>query len=150
MGRAHAGWEPRGAPFDHVGQHLYIRQSTAVTSADIVAYLDDLRRVYLTYGGEPASTQTHITAFGWTSAPFGTTFAYVSPSVQAQNLATAYQALGEKGVRRGGYVARAYWFRTRDAESPPSSPGYLDYFGLAEPGGGPKPAFGAYRAHAAY
>jgi hypothetical protein len=149
-GRTHADWEPERSPFDHVGQHLYIKQSTTVTGADLAAYLDDLRTVYLTYGGEPASTQTHITAFGWTSAPFGTTFAFVSPSLQAQNLATAYKTLRDKSVRRGGYVARAYWFRTRDAESPPSSPGYLDYFGLAEPHGGPKPAFAAYQVHAAY
>ena len=43
-----------------------------------------------------------------------------------------------------------YWFRTRDAEHPPSSPGYLDYFGLTEPNGDPKPAFAAYQLHAAY
>jgi hypothetical protein len=149
-GRTHAGWDPRRSPFDHVGQHLYIKQSTMVTSADITAYLDDLRTVYLTYGGEPASTQTHITAFGWTSAPFGSTKAFVSPSLQAQNLATAYKTLRYKSVSRGGYVARAYWFRTRDAEHPPSSPGYLDYFGIAEPNGDPKPAFAAYQLHAAY
>jgi hypothetical protein len=109
-----------------------------------------LRTVYLTYGGEPATKQTHITAFGWTSAPFGSTKAFVSPSLQAQNLATAYKTLRDQSVSRGGYVARAYWFRTRDGERPPSSPGYFDYFGLAEPNGDPKPAFSAYQAHAAY
>jgi len=150
QGRTHADWDPQRSPFDHVGQHLYIKQSTVVTSADISAYLEDLRTVYITYGGEPASKQTHITAFGWTSAPFGTTFAFVSPSVQARNLATAYKTLRDKSVSRGGYVARAYWFRTRDAEHPPSSPGYTDYFGIAEPNGDPKPAFSAYQVHAAY
>jgi hypothetical protein len=150
QGRTHADWDPQRSPFDHVGQHLYIRQSTVVTRADLMAYLDDLRTVYLTYGGEPSSKQTHITAFGWTSAPFGSTTAFVSPSVQAQNLATTYKTLRDKSVSRGGYVARAYWFRTRDAEDPPSSPGYLDYFGLAEPNGEPKPAFSAYQLHAAY
>ncbi len=150
QGRTHADWDPQRSPFDHVGQHLYIKQSTVVTSADLTAYLDDLRTVYLTYGGEPESKQTHITAFGWTSAPFGSTKAFVSPSLQAQNLATAYKTFRDKSVSRGGYVARAYWFRTRDAEHPPSSPGYIDYFGLAEPNGDPKPAFSAYQVHAAY
>jgi hypothetical protein len=150
QGRTHAGWAPERSPFDGVGQHLYIKQSGVVTPADITAYLDDVRTVYITYGGEPATKQTHITAFGWTSAPFASTKAYVSPSLQAQNLATAYKTLHEKSVSRGGYVARAYWFRTRDAEHPPSSPGYTDYFGLTEPNGDPKPAFSAYQAHAAY
>jgi hypothetical protein len=150
MGRARAGWTAGASPFDHVGQHLYIRQSTAVTRAELVAYLEDLRRVYLAYGGEPPSKQTHVTAFGWTTAPFGSTTAFVSPEQQAQNLETAYRTFHDLSPARGGYVARAYWFRTRDAERPPSYPDYFDYFGLADPQGTPKPAFGAYQRDAAY
>jgi hypothetical protein len=144
MGRAKAGWAPQASPFDHIGQQLYIKQDSAVTSADLLAYLDDLRNVYLTYGGEPASKQTHITAFGWTTATSGLTALSVSADLQAQNLETGYHTFREMSPSRGGYVARAYWFRTRDE----TRPEYSEYYGIVDPNAAPKPAFSAYQKHA--
>ena len=114
-----------------------------MTGANLTNYLEDLRKVYITYGGEPPSTQTHVTAFGWRTDA-------VDASTQAQNLRIAYTTFRSLSPSRGGYVARAFWFRTRDEKDPAHNPGYADYYGLTDPSGGPKPAFTAYQKHAAY
>ena len=142
MGRTKAGWRSE-SPFDHVGQHVYLKQGTSVTSDDLTRYLEDVRKVYLTYGREPTSKQTHVTAFGWTTAS-------VSANIQAQNLRTAYRTFQTKSLSRGGYVARAYWFRTRDLGNPASNPGYFDYYGLVDVAGRLKSAFSAYQKNANY
>jgi hypothetical protein len=142
MGRTKAGWTPGRSPFDHVGQHLYIKQQGAVTEKDLTNYLADLRKVYTVYGGQ-ASMQTHVTAFGWRTDA-------VNASIQARNLRVAYTTFQSLSPSRGGYVARAFWFRTRDEENPPYNPGYFDYYGLTDPSGGLKPAFTTYQRYAAY
>jgi hypothetical protein len=59
-----------------------------------VNYLRKVYVVYVNFGGDPSSKQTHVTEFGWTTASVGSI-------VQVQNLQTACQTF--KGAR---YVAR--------------------------------------------
>jgi hypothetical protein len=63
----------------------------------------------------------------------------VSPSVQATNLQTAYQAF-----KSAGYVGRGYWYRTQDLGAA------NDYFGLVTTNGATKPAFTGYQQYANY
>src|SRR5258708_2707996 len=79
MGWKIAGWIKGAAPFDAVGQHLYINQGTTTSSNTVQKYLNDLRKIYTNYGGEPTSKQTQGTEVGWSTGP-------VSPRFPAQNL----------------------------------------------------------------
>jgi hypothetical protein len=132
MGRKYDGWTNGHSPFDVVGQHLYINQGGSTTGNAVSKYLNDLRGVYESYGGEPAARQTQVTEFGWSSGS-------VSLNTQAKNLQTAYQTF--KGTPS---IARAYWYRTQDLGVA------ADYYGLVDTNGGLKPAFSAYQKYAAY
>lgn len=127
-----AHWTKGAAPFSSVGQHLYINQSTQTTSNTVQSYLNDLRNVYTTFGGQPSSTQTHVTEVGWSTG-------YVSARVQARNLQTAFQTF-----QSTTYVGRGYWFRTQDL------PIHSDYFGLVDNNNTHKPSFSAYQQCATY
>ncbi len=107
MGWQYGGWTKGAGPFDAVGQHMYINQGTTTSTGAIQKYLNDLRKVYTTYGGDPSSKQTHVTEFGWSTGS-------VSPSVQAHNLQTAYQAFKGNQLRRAWLLishagSRGHW-----------------------------------------
>ena len=132
MGWKIAGWIKGAAPFDAVGQHLYINQGTTTSSNTVQKYLNDLRKIYTNYGGEPTSKQTQVTEFGWSTGS-------VSPSIQAQNLQITYQTF--KGA---SYVGRGYWYRTQDLGVTG------DYYGLVDTNGNQKPSLAAYQQYATY
>jgi hypothetical protein len=125
-------WAKGAGPFEHVGQHLYINQAGTTSGSSMSQYLNDLRKVYANYGGEPATKQTHITEFGWSTGS-------VTPTVQAQNLQTAYQTF-----RGSSYVGRAYWYRTQDLGVTG------DLYGLVQGDGALKASFSAYQTYATY
>jgi hypothetical protein len=95
-------------------------------------YLNDLRKIYTNYGGDPSSKQTHVTEFGWSTGS-------VSPMMQAQNLQTAYQTF--KGT---SYVGPGYWYRTQDLGVTG------DYYGLLDTNANHKASFAAYQLYASY
>jgi hypothetical protein len=132
MGWQVAGWSKGAGPFDGVGQHLYINQATTTSSSTVQKYLNDLRKIYTTYGGDPASKQPQVTEFGWSTGS-------VSPSVQARNLQTAYQTF-----KRTSYLGRGYWYRTQDLGVT------SDYYGLVDTNGNQKSSFTAYQQYATY
>jgi hypothetical protein len=137
MGWQTAGWTRGAAPLDAVGQHLYIDQGKTTTSKNVQSYLNDLRAVYTTFGGDPASRQSHVTEFGWsTGSDVASTQA---TKQQAQNLQTAYQTF-----KATSYVGRAYWYRTQDLGVA------SDFYGLVTTNGAQKPAFAAYQQYATY
>jgi hypothetical protein len=135
MGFAHAHWD-RSAPFDHVGQHLYIDQGGATSSVNIAQFLNDVRQTYQAFEGRASSKQTEITEFGWNTLNPG-----VTEAIQASNLTTAYTTF-----RSTPYVRRAFWFRTQDLP--------WDGYGLIgfewEGAAIPKPAFTAYQQTAVF
>jgi hypothetical protein len=132
FGWQHASWSKGAAPSDAVGQHLYIAQASTTTSNSVQKYMNDLRKAYVNFGGDPSTKQTHVTEFGWSTGS-------VSQAVQAQNLQTAYQVF-----RGTSYVARAYWYRTQDLGVAG------DYYGLADPNGIPKLSLSAYQQYATF
>jgi len=132
MGWQVAGWIKGAGPFDAVGQHLYVDQGTTTSSKAVQTYLTDLRKVYTAFGHESSSKQTHVTEFGWSTGS-------VSPSIQAQNLQTAYQTF-----RGTSYVGRGYWYRTEDLGVT------NDYYGLLDTNGTQKLSFAAYQQFAIY
>jgi hypothetical protein len=132
MGWKVAGWTKGAGPFDAVGQHLYINQGTTTSTSTVQKYLNDLRKIYTNYGGEPSSKKTQVTEFGWSTGS-------VSPTIQAQNLQTAYQTF-----KADSYVARAYWYRTQDLGVTG------DYYGLVDTNGNQMPSFAAYQQYATY
>lgn len=133
-GRNYAGWSSGTSPFDAVGQHLYVDQASTTSSSKLSSYLSDLRKVYVNYGGEPSSKQTHVTEFGWSTGS-------VSASVQAQDLQVAYQTFKPS---KTDFVARAYWYRTQDLGVA------ADYYGIVDTNGGVKPAYATFQQYAAY
>jgi hypothetical protein len=132
IGRQVAGWQQGAGPFDAVGQHLYVDQAAATSSSTVQKYLNDLRKIYTTFGGDPSSKQTDVTEFGWSTGS-------ISPSLQAQNLRTAYQTF-----KRTSYLGHAYWYRTQDLGVA------ADYYGLVDTNGNQKPSFAAYQQDATY
>jgi hypothetical protein len=132
MGWQYAGWTKGAGPFDAVGQHLYINQGTTSSSSTIQKYLNDVRKIYVNFGGDPSSKQTQVTEFGWSTGS-------VSSTVQAQNLQNAHSAY--KGT---SYVGRAYWYRNQDLGVA------ADYYGLIDTNANQKPSFSAYQHYATY
>jgi hypothetical protein len=138
------GRDPRGGkwgstvPFHHVGQHLYIDQGAATTADRLKRYLSDLRQVYVANEPTGAAKTTHVTELSWSTDA-------VTPSVQAQNLETAYATFNPANAGGGAvtYVGRAYWFRTQDTV-------FGDSHGLIDTAGAPKPAFAGYQRTATY
>ncbi len=103
VGRAKAGWATAG-PFDHIGQHLYIDQGGATSSAKVAQYLKDVRQMYVAFEGTATPKKTEVTEFGWNTLNTGLT-----QVVQAQNLKKAFGTF-----RSTSYVRRGFWFRTQD------------------------------------
>ena len=132
MGWQYAGWLKGAGPFDATGQHLYINQGSTASSSYVGKYLNDVRKVYVNFGGDPSSKQTQVTEFGWTTAS-------VSLTVQAQNLQTAYQTF-----KSTSYVGRGYWYRTQDLGVT------NDDYGLVDTNGNRKPSFASYQQYATY
>jgi hypothetical protein len=125
-------------PFHHVGQHLYIDQGAVTTADNLKKYLSDLRQVYVANEPNGAAKTTHVTEFSWSTDA-------VTPSVQAQNLETAYTTFNPAYAGSGSvtFVGRAYWFRTQDTV-------FGDSHGLVDTAGTPKPSFAGYQRTAAY
>ena len=127
MGLSRAGWRSGAYPLDAVGQHVYVDQGGTTTVQKLLTYFQDVRNAYAQFEGAGTGKPIQVTEIGWTTS-------FVSPSVQAQNVATSYEA-----VRGASYVTRAYWFAVQDV------PEADLYYGLVTGDGGAKPAFGAYR-----
>lgn len=118
-------------PLDGVGQHLYINQGGAVSTAWLATYLEWLHGVVTRFEGATSPKKTWITELGWTQPS-------VSEAVQAANLGAAL------GVIKGkGYVAHALWFQNDDG-----GPGFA--YGLFRGDRSKKPAQAQFRAQAAY
>jgi hypothetical protein len=132
MGWQFATWVKGAGPFDSVGQHLYINQGGITSGSTVQKYLNDLRKVYTSYGGDSSSKQTNVTEFGWSTGS-------VSSNTQAHNLQTAYQTF--KGT---SYLGRAYWYRTQDLGVTG------DFYGLVDTNGNQKQSFAAYQQYATY
>ena len=127
MGIARAGWRSSAYPLDAVGQHVYVDQGGTTSQAKLVTYFQDVRDAYARFEGGTTGKPIQVTEIGWTTS-------FVSPAVQAGNVAITYDA-----VRAASYVARGYWFAVQDV------PEAGLYYGLVTGDGGTKPAFGAYQ-----
>jgi len=103
-----AGWEPGAYPLDRIGQHLYVDQGGATSSAILTRYVEDLRRAYLAYEGSESRKGIEITEIGWWADPSATDFA-TQQAHQAANLKVAYDTFSNMP-----YVSRAYWFNVQD------------------------------------
>jgi hypothetical protein len=119
-------------PVDGIGQHLYIDYNITTTIADVMQYLGYVRAAYTNFEGANTSKGTYVTEFGWTTAS-------VSQSVQANNLATAFDVF-----EGSSYVPMAIWFNWQDSASANL------YFGVFDQNDKPKIAYTNYQFYEEY
>ena len=132
MGTEDAGWTDGVYPLDGVGQHLYLDASSTTSTDKLTGSLQAVRDATLEYEGVDTSKSTYITEVGWSTSD-------VTPSIQAQNLQTAYTTF-----QGAGYIAQAYWFSVQDIPEAGLS------YGLVDKNGVQKLAFRAYQLYATH
>ena len=109
LGLTRAGWE-RPYPFDEMGQHFYIDQSSTTTGATVAQLPRGRTQGGTGVRGLPKQEETEVTEFGWVADYRSPTYT-ADEARQAQNLRTTYTAL-----RATPYVTRGYWFSVQDVE----------------------------------
>lgn len=118
-------------PVDGYGEHLYIDYNITTSAADCTAYFGKVRNAYTAY--DNTGKGTWMTEFGWNTT-------YVSQSVQAANLTTAFNDFNIGAS--GAYIKYGSWFTWQD--------GGAGNFGLIDSGGTHKASYGNFGNEAHY
>ncbi len=92
-------------PLDHIGQHIYIDQGSAVSTTQLNNYINYVHSAYAAYEGSGTPKKIFMTEIGWTTDA-------VSEAVQAANITSAYNAM-----KASPYVQCAVWFYLQDEPS---------------------------------
>jgi hypothetical protein len=119
-------------PLDAVGQHIYINQGGAVSTAWFGTYLDYVHNVLTAWEGAGTTKKTWLTEFGWTTAS-------VSENRQSLNLDAAYNVLKGKG-----HVESGMWFQLDD------NPAGDMYYGIFRSNLTKKPSWTKFNTQTAY
>lgn len=118
-------------PLDAIGEHIYIDQGGATTSANVSQYMNWVRSAYTKYEGTGTGKKTMITEFGWTTAS-------VSTNTQDANLKTAFGVFETNPQ----IVSHAIWFDWQD--------GGAGNYGILDGNGNHKLSYADYQFYEQY